>query len=173
MNRTLLCAFLAICSGCAKDHVMPAAHLKFMSVEREQSVLYVIRYQSDVDILDLFGLGEREGMISGMLKCALADDQDFSVGKGIRFSSYGLIRSEKTKSESAKFSYFTRAFMSETSSDQSSERHLSVAELNNLLSNKTQIPCKVVITAYGYKPYYSNTMNIPTADLLREINKPE
>ncbi|WP_238350005.1 hypothetical protein [Pseudomonas sp. SWRI111] len=108
-----------------------------------------------------------------MLKCALAEDQDFSVGKGIRFSAFGLIRSDKTEANSAKFSYFTRAFISETSSDRSSERNLTNVEMNNLLSNKTQVPCKVVITAYGYKPYYSNTMNIPTADLLREINKPE
>lgn len=51
--------------------------------------------------------------------------------------------------------------------------NLSVPELNDLLSRKKSIPCKVVITAYGYKTYSSNTMNIPTADLLREINKPE
>jgi hypothetical protein len=47
-----------------------------------------------------------------------------------------------------------------------------VAELNQLLANKQQIPCKVVVTAYGYKPYYSNTMNHRSRDLLREINKP-
>lgn len=47
------------------------------------------------------------------------------------------------------------------------------SSLYALLSQRKSVPCKVVVTAYGYKPYYSNTMNIPTADLLREINKPE
>ncbi|WP_339451025.1 hypothetical protein [Pseudomonas sp. EA_5y_Pfl2_R50] len=173
MYRLLLCGLLAMCSGCAKDHAKPPANLSFKSVEKEKSLLYVIRYRSDVDVLDLFDRGERVGMISGMLHCALADDHDFSVGKAIRFSAFGLVRSEKNEDNKAGFSYLTRAFLSETSSDRSTERDLSAPELNHLLANKQQIPCKVVVTAYGYKPYYSNTMNIPVADLLREINKPE
>jgi len=33
---------------------------------------------------------------------------------------------------------------------------------------------RILKCEYEYEPrYYSNTMNIPTADLLREINKPE
>ncbi|WP_367085163.1 hypothetical protein ABV589_05240 [Pseudomonas sp. HOU2] len=172
MYRLLLCGLLAICSGCAKDHTKPPANLSFESVEREKSLLYIIRYQSDVDVLDLFDRGERVGMISGMLHCALADDHDFSVGKAIQFSASGLIRPEKNENNKGKFSYLTRAFLSETSSNRSSERNLSVTELNHLLANKQQIPCKVVVTAYGYKPYYSNIMNLPVADLLREINKP-
>ncbi len=172
MYRLLLCGLLTICSGCAKDHVKPPANLSFESVERENSSLYVIRYQSDVNVLDLFDRGERVGMISGMLHCSLADDHDFSVGKAIQFSAFGLIRSEKNGDATAKFSYLTRAFLSETSNDRSSERDLSVTELNHFLSDKQQVPCKVVVTAYGYKPYYSNIMNIPVADLLREINKP-
>jgi hypothetical protein len=141
-------------------------------VEREKSLLYIIRYQSDVDVLDLFDRGERVGMISGMLHCALADDHDFSVGKAIRFSAVGLVTSEIREDGKAGHSYLTSAFIVETSSNRSSERNLSVVELNNLLANKQQIPCKVVVTAYGYKPYYSKAMNLPVADLLREINKP-
>ena len=172
MHRLLFCFFLAICSGCARDHVKPPANLSFVSVERQKSLLYDVRYQSDVDVLNLFDRGERVGMASGMLKCALEDDQDFSVGKAIRFSAVGLVTSEISEDGKAGYSYLTSAFMVETSSNRSSERNLSVAELNQLLANKQQIPCKVVVTAYGYKPYYSNTMNLPVADLLREINKP-
>ncbi|MFJ4605442.1 hypothetical protein [Pseudomonas atacamensis] len=173
MCRFLLCALLAVCSGCAKDHAKPPANLNYVSVERESFRLYAIRYQSDVDVLDLFNRGEGVGMASGTLECALADDHDFSVDKAMQFSAVGLIDSYVSKREKEKSSYLTSAFLVETSSDRSSQRHLSTTELNNLLYNKTQIPCKVVITAFGYKTYYSNTMNIPTADLLREINKPE
>lgn len=173
MYRLLICALLALCSGCAKDPVKPPANLGFASVHREKILTYDIRYQSDVDVLNLFDRGEGEGMASGMLICALADDQDFSVGKAIQFSAVGLIESEKSGIGGTGFSYLTRSFMVETSSNRSSRRNLSAPELNHLLANKQQIPCKVVVTAYGYKPYYSNTMNIPVADLLREINKPE
>jgi len=170
MYRLFACLLFVICSGCAKDHVWPPANLSYVSVERDRS-LYVIRYQSNIDVLDLFGRGERVGMASGMLHCALAEDQDFSVGKAIRFSAFGLISPDKRDGAPAGYSYLTHAFISETSSNRSSERYLSVAEINQLLSGKQQIPCKVVVTAYGYKPYYSNTMNLPVADLLREGNK--
>ncbi|WP_236177228.1 MULTISPECIES: hypothetical protein [Pseudomonas] len=173
MYKFILCVFLAACSGCAKDHAKPPATLSFISVGRESgSLLYDIRYESDIDVLDLFGRGERVGMVSGTLNCALADDVDFSVGKAIQFSAVGLVDSDKGRGESAGFSYLTNAFLVETSSNRSSQRQLSAAELNQLLSGKQQIPCKVVVTAYGYKPYYSNTMNLPVADLLREVNKP-
>ncbi|VVQ18592.1 hypothetical protein PS925_04463 [Pseudomonas fluorescens] len=173
MNKFLLCVFLCICSGCAKDHIKPPANLVFRSIERDDSsLLYVIRYQSDVDVLNLFDRGERVGMASGMLECALSDDQDFSIKKFMRFTAFGVIQPEKDVSSKMGFSYLTRTFMSELSNGGGSQRDLSASELNQLLSNKQQIPCKVVVTAYGYKPYYSNTMNIPVADLLREINKP-
>ncbi|KAE9646992.1 hypothetical protein EJA71_08420 [Pseudomonas sp. PB106] len=172
MFRLFLCVALAVCSGCAKDHLQPPANLRYVSVDRSSVLLYVIKYQSDVDVLDLFGRGERQGMASGTLRCALADDHDFSVGKAIQFSAVGLVDSEKRENGSSEYSFSTSTFITETSSDRSSERDLSTTELNHLLANKQQIPCKVVVTAYGYKPYYSNTMNVPVADLLREINKP-
>ncbi|WP_065259428.1 hypothetical protein [Pseudomonas bananamidigenes] len=173
MHKFILCAFLVACTGCAKDHSKPPANLSFTSVDRKSgSLLYDIRYRSDIDVLDLFGRGERVGMASGSLECALADDTDFSVDKAIQFSAVGLVESDKGEGRDGSFSYITNAFLVETYNNRSSQRHLPTSELNQLLSDKQQIPCKVVVTAYGYKPYYSNTMNIPVADLLREVNKP-
>lgn len=99
MCRFLLCALLAVCSGCAKDHAKPPANLNYVSVERESFRLYAIRYQSDVDVLDLFNRGEGVGMASGTLECALADDHDFSVDKAMQFSAVGLIDSDVSKRE--------------------------------------------------------------------------
>ncbi|MGA5482050.1 hypothetical protein [Pseudomonas siliginis] len=172
MSRLIICVLLIVCSGCAKDHSKPAANLSFVSVKRERT-LYDIRYQTDVDVLDLFDQGQRKGMIAGFLTCALGDDHDFSIEKAMQFSAVGLIESDGEPRPGEKFSYLTSAFLVETSSNRSSQRYLSRLELNDLLSNKSQIPCKLFVTAFGYKTYYSNTMNIPTADLLREINKPE
>ena len=57
MYRFFLCVVLAVCSGCAKDHLQPPANLSYVSVDRSSSLLYVIKYQSDVDVLNLFGRG--------------------------------------------------------------------------------------------------------------------
>ncbi|WP_434596854.1 hypothetical protein J3Q09_09670 [Pseudomonas sp. R4-83] len=172
MQKLLLCVLMVFCSGCAKDHTKPPANLDFVSVNRGTALLYDVRFDSDVDVLDLFDRGEGKGMASATLECALAEDEDFSVDKFIRFSATGSIEPEGNDGGHAKYSYLSSAFMSEVSNGGGSRRDLSATELNHLMSNKQQIPCKVVVTAYGYKPYYSNTLYIPVADLLREINKP-
>ncbi|WP_460120312.1 hypothetical protein [Pseudomonas sp. H3_G09] len=174
MKKLSVGLMLIFCTSCAKDHSVPPANLNFHTLEREgHSSLYAFYYGSDVDLLDLFNRGKRVGAASTMLKCALGEDEDFSITNRFRYSAYGLVDEDASNKARGRFNYVTSAFLSQTQDNGSTQDNLSVPELNDLLSRKKSIPCKVVITAYGYKPYYSNTMNIPTADLLREINKPE
>ncbi|KOX98888.1 hypothetical protein AM274_28370 [Pseudomonas nunensis] len=172
--KILMWLLLAMmCSSCAKEHNKSSAIVEFLSVKREEGLpLYDISFSSNIDLQDLYGRGEGLGQASTNLNCALENDSDFSVGNTIERSAYGLIEKSAPGHVQGAFNYVTRAFLSETRNKGTSRRNLSVDELNSILANKTDIPCKVVITAYGYKPYYSNTMHIPTADLLREINKP-
>ncbi|VVP20467.1 hypothetical protein [Pseudomonas fluorescens] len=173
MKKLWIFLLAVLCSSCAKDHSVPPANLGFLKVERENNgTLYAIHYNSDVNLLDLFGRGMREGAASTMLKCALGEDEDFSITNRFRYSAYGVIDEDDANRTREKFNYVTSAFLRQTQNNGTSQEYLSVDELNSLLSAKQQIPCKVVVTAYGYKPYYSNTMHIPVADLLREINKP-
>lgn len=173
MNKILLFLLVAACSSCAKDHNKLAADLKFLSVEREGALsLYDIRFSSDMNIQDLYGRGEGVGQASTMLVCALERDDDFSVDHTIERSAYGLIEKKSSGNTAGEFSYVSSAFLSETLNKGTSRRNLSADELNAMLLSKKNIPCKVVVTAYGYKPYYSKTMSIPSADLLREVNKP-
>ncbi|MEO6678011.1 MAG: hypothetical protein ABIO21_11600 [Pseudomonas sp.] len=174
MKNIVLFLLILACASCARDHNKPSANLEFLSVEREGRLpLYDISFSSNIDLQDIYGRGEGLGQASNNLICALENDSDFSVGNTIERSAYGLIEKSASGHVQGAFNYVTRAFLSETRNKGTSRRNLSVDELNSILANKTDIPCKVVITAYGYKPYYSNTMHIPTADLLREINKPK
>jgi hypothetical protein len=174
MKKLFVLLLVALCSACAKDHSVPPANLVYLSVVREEDFdVYDIRYTSDVDALNLFGKGDREGIASAQLQCALGEDQDFSVGHFQRNSAYGLLERDQLNKDALRYSYVTSAFLRKTKSNGSSEGDLSVAELHVLLSNRTSVPCKVIITAYGYNAYYSNTLHIPTTDLLREINKPK
>jgi hypothetical protein len=173
-KKTLFLLLLTIlCSACAKNHTVQPANLNFLTIERKPSSLYYeIYYGSDVNLLDLFGRGMREGAASTMLECALGDDQDFSITNRFRYSAYGLIDVDEANKAGGKYNYVTSATLRQTVNNGSTQEFLSTQELNGLLSGKLQVPCKVVITAWGYKPYYSNTMNLPVADLLREVNKP-
>lgn len=174
MKRIVLVLLILACASCAKDHNKPSADLAFVSVEREGDLpLYDVSFSASVNLQDLYGQGEGLGQASTKLICALENDSDFSVGNIIERSAYGLIEKSAIAHSPGAFNYVTRAFLSETRNKGTSRRNLSVSELNSMLANKADIPCKVVITAYGYKPYYTNTLHIPTTDLLREINKPK
>lgn len=174
MRKSFVPLLIVLCSACAKDHSMPPANLIYLSVARDGDFgLYDIHYESDVNILDLFGRGEGEGVVAAQLQCALGDDQDFSIGHFQRESAYGSISREQFNKDALRYRYVTTAFLRKSKNNGSSDGDLSVAELNAMLTKKINIPCKVYITAYGYKTYYSNAMYIPTSDLLREINKPK
>ena len=151
----------------------PPATLSFISVERYGiGLYYYIKFKSDIDIMNLFDRDKRVDVIYRGIECALADDTDFAVDKSIQFSARGLVDPDESKGSDVGLSYIANARLVETYNNQSSTRYLTTSELNQFLSNKQQVPCKVLMTAWGYKPYYSNTMNIPVADLLREINEP-
>lgn len=65
MKNSFILMFFSLCSVCAKDHSVSLANLTCLSVGREANAnLYDVRYASDVNVVDLFGRGEREGIAS-------------------------------------------------------------------------------------------------------------
>ncbi|WP_439879164.1 hypothetical protein [Pseudomonas prosekii] len=173
MKFITLVIFAILCSACAKDHHIPAANLRYTSVHIDEvGIMYRINYGSNMNLLDLYGRGMREGVASTLLNCALGEDQDFSVEHFIQFTAMGGIDVDASSRSGEKFNYSSHVFLEETDSHGSRAKMLSVKELNGLLAGREYVTCKVVVTAYGFKPYYSNALLIPAADLLREINKP-
>ncbi|MFL9850712.1 hypothetical protein [Pseudomonas chlororaphis] len=172
MRKILLAAAILLCTSCAKDHGKPSAVLEFSSVARVENLTsYTIHYSSDIDLLDLYGRGRGNGQILTQLRCALGADQDFSVGHFMEPSIDGLIEEDSTRSDIKKFSYLTQTLLSDSFNPAQPE--LNIQTLDRLLAGKKTIPCKAIITAYGYKTYYSKPMELPVKDLLREINKPK
>lgn len=53
-----------------------------------------------------------------------------------------------------------------------SQRNLNdYGAIKSLLISQTAIPCKVRITAYGYKAYFTNTLFIPSALMIEQMYK--
>ncbi|WP_277594033.1 hypothetical protein [Pseudomonas chlororaphis] len=174
MKKILLLLLIATCSSCAKDHGKVIADLTFLSIERKDDLpLYTIHYNSNVKLLNLYGEGARDGIAAAFFICALGDDQDLSVGHTPMYYAAGLIKEDAIQTSTSAFNFTTRLPLYETPNNGQSNTFLSQSKLNELLTNKQSIPCKAVITAYGYKAYYSNTLQLPVAELLRGINKPE
>ncbi|WP_369986940.1 hypothetical protein [Pseudomonas xanthosomatis] len=53
-----------------------------------------------------------------------------------------------------------------------SQRDLDSAELRHMLTQRESVPCKAQIANFIYKIYFSHSMWVPTADILRELEKP-
>jgi hypothetical protein len=58
-------------------------------------------------------------------------------------------------------------FWESPANEMGSDKSLAKEDLDFLIKNKNEIPCKVRMTVYLSSPYYSNTMFIPAADILR------
>lgn len=170
MKKTLVIALIALCSACAKDHGKPIASLSYTAITaRPGTDLYDVRFTADADLLNLFGA--HENPIGGRLRCALSDDNDFSADHAMAQSARGPIERDVPPKSEGGFAFIATVFFTETLDNGTSDRTLEGAELNGLLSNKQAIPCKYVMTAYRFKPYYSGALLIPTMDIRREISR--
>jgi hypothetical protein len=168
MRRILLVALLALCTACAKDHGKPIASLSYVNISAKPNEdLYSIDFSSDVDLLNLFHANE--SLIGGRLVCALSDDEDFSVEHVLKQSASGQIEPATPALVDDRFAFVATMLFTETLDNGTSDRILSANEISTLISERQQIPCRYIMTAYNVEPYYSGVLLLPTKDILREI----
>jgi len=161
---------IIICIGCAKEHGKPVSRLDYIGIEREKNTnLYMLRFFSELDLLTIFS--RDESPVGGILRCALAGDNDFSVEHVQQYTARGLIQAVALRKEGSGFEFATSLTFVESLNEGRSERVLAPEELNRLLSDKPSVPCVYVFTAYGFKPYYSGVLLVPAADILREAGR--
>lgn len=161
--RLLLCLVLMMCASCAMNHGKPIAELDYIGVERYQDKrIYQVSFASNVDVVNLF-----KSKISQTLICSLDGDTDFSVAHRIHQYGEGLIEPVQRGSG---WVFKADLIFSEVKSS-TSDAVMRSETLRSLLARQASIACKVRINAYSYKTYFSEVMQVPSADLLREIDK--
>ncbi|RBH52942.1 MULTISPECIES: hypothetical protein [Pseudomonas] len=174
--KTLLALAAALmCSACARTPSIPPASLTFMGFAHYGDALLYVTLESDQNLSEVFNLYERQNQNTPKLVCSLNHDKNFDVNHTIKARGIGLLEADATPSKNGHF-YF-RSWLSFNTTE---EREISIpasitsgAVLETLLAGQESIPCQVYITAYGFKAYYTNTVYIPTADLvinLKEMN---
>lgn len=170
MQKLFVAVLCVLCAACAKEHGKPIASLSYTDITVKPGTgLYDLRFKSDVDLLNLFQ--RDESPVGGMLHCALADDTNFAVDHVMKESGYGAIQVDSQSAANGNFAFVATIFFKETFKGGRSTRTLTDTELHGLLSGKQAIPCKYVATAYGFKPYYSDALMVPTQDILREVDR--
>jgi len=170
MFRFFLIGLVLLCSGCAKGHGKPIAALNYDSISAQTDAgFYDLRFSSNVDLLNLFGPGE--GLVGGMMYCALGDDVDFSVGHFMKTLASGFVEHDAQNNGGDGFAFVAALSFSETLDEGTTTLALSDEAIRSLVADKRSIPCQYVATIYGAKPYHSETFQVPTADLLRELGQ--
>ena len=163
MRNLILFLMFSLCASCAISHGKPTAKIEYLGVERYLNRnIYQVRFSSDVDVDKLF-----KSKISQSLLCSLGEGMDFSQPRNLNQYGEGWIEPVAPADGTA----FKADLMFRRVKDSSSDTLMSSEDLRTVLAGRQSIACKVRINSYSYKIYYSDVMNIPVADLLKEINK--
>ncbi|MGE8098506.1 hypothetical protein [Pseudomonas fluorescens] len=164
MHKFLLLIFMLMCASCSLNHGKPIATLEYLSVdELRKTGIYQVYFDSDVAILDLFKSRIGEGLV-----CSLEDDLDFSQAHHIKLSGFGLVELVKDKGQA---NYRANMIFTDSEEGKGGEIYLEGDTLKPLLLKRDYISCVFRVHTTPYKTYFSKIMHVPTADLLKAINK--
>ncbi|MGK4359090.1 hypothetical protein ACSMFQ_06240 [Ectopseudomonas chengduensis] len=167
--RCLPLAALPFFLGCAKDHHLPPAELGYLGVSRQSANSYQVRFTADADLLNIFK--PEDSPVGGLLLCALAGDEGPARYDDERYVATGLISSLAAGPTASPFVFHSSIMFVENLNEGRSQRVLQAQELRELLGASESVPCVYRATAYGFKAYRSGVLRIPSADILRELDK--
>lgn len=171
MRWVLLIAVSLSCVACAKSHDITPATLGYESITpRSNSVFFEVNFNSDVELLEIFWREKKANSFDQVFICALGDDTDFSIEHTISKAAMGLVRENKEHLNKAGFGYTASIAFKDVGEKKRTSKYLSRDAIKGLLKDKQMIPCKVVVTATGYKAYYTKSLFIPIADVFSALS---
>ncbi|MDR3445866.1 MULTISPECIES: hypothetical protein [unclassified Dyella] len=159
-----------VCTACFSTPE-PPAELTFIGFA-PKGYNYELTFNSGTDFFAHYWERERRPVVTRFLKCSLDGDTDFSVDHVLLHYMRGSIEPEEERmaSDAAQFTYRVLLNFQQTDSNGSSTQDLDAAAIKELLAGRSTIPCKVVMTIFWSKPYYSKTMQVPVKALLDAVN---
>ena len=161
------------CMGCVAHLQEPPAAVSFVRFEKTSDA-YKLTFNSNADFLAA-PYTDTLPVVGHWLIWSLDDDTDFSIDHA--FALRRFMRGITDPADRARngpqssFAYSAVLNFSETLDGGSSDRVMSRAEVDSLLAGRADISCKVVMTIFGYAPYYSMTMQVPAKALLNEVDR--
>lgn len=162
----LLLTFLI--SACVTDHGQKAADLAFVSFQKDsQAYYYQVSFSSNIELLNLFTPSQELSVISKKLICSLDTPVVFDMNH--RIDTYAEGDFQSVSSSSTEFVYQADIYFAQTNSQGTSFDYLSADDISEQLAERTSLPCKVKITLFPYRAYYSNTLNVPVQQVLEAI----
>ncbi|MGN6085741.1 hypothetical protein [Trinickia sp.] len=161
------------CMGCVAHLQEPPAAMSFVRFEKTSDA-YKLTFNSNADFLAV-PYTDKLPVVGHWLICSLDDDTDFSIDHAFSLRRFmrGITDSAARagNGQQSSFDYSAELNFKETLNGGASDRVLRKTEIDSLLAGRADILCKVVMTIFGYAPYYSLTMQVPAKALLNEVDK--
>lgn len=168
MKKILLIIAAITLSACMKDHGQKAADLVFVSFKKDtQAHVYKVAFRSNIELLNLFKPSQKLSVISKHLICSLETPAVFEMDH--RIDNYAIGDFQLSNNQQIDFEYAASIYFAHTTSQGTSFDYLQANDLKAQLAQRISLPCKVKITLYPLRAYYSNTLNIPTQQVLEAI----
>ncbi|MCU1717817.1 hypothetical protein [Pseudomonas sp. 5P_3.1_Bac2] len=168
MKKIIIIISAIALSSCMKDHGQKAADLEFISINKDtQTHFYTVSFRSNIELLNLFKPSQDMSVISKQLICSLDTPAIFEMDK--RIDSYAIGDFQRSHNEQFSYEYEASIYFAQTKAQGTSFDYLKENYLKKQLAERISLPCKVKITLYPYRAYYSNTLTIPTQQILEAI----
>ncbi len=176
MKNVLIAFAMLLCAACATDHGKPAANLTFLSMSKRMYgntslPIYTMILASDQNFSTFFKQKNDQTPIFKWLFCSLNGDEDFSVTHRPRWTLDGNMASDPQRNIGGKYIYKIKVNFYENLGN-GNNNLISDREIIKLfLVKNSSIPCKLMMTVFLRNPYYSETMHIPSNELLKVIGR--
>ncbi|MBX8617881.1 hypothetical protein K5D48_12575 [Pseudomonas cichorii] len=167
--RCIIYLTVILCTACVKTAQIPVADLNLLSFGPAPKYPYTVTFTSSVDLQHVFNDYENSNQLNPSFICSLDPGAKLTVDTPINIGATGRV---EAKSSTRPNHIFTSELIFRFNNPDGTQRDLNVFEaFKPLLEAKESIPCRVFITAYGYKAYYTNILFIPSTLILEQINK--
>ena len=165
--RALLFCSMLLCTACAKTAGIPPAELTLSSFQRGANNLFFVDFQSTVDLENAFNDYEGVNQLTPMIICSLDRDTEFSSEHSINIRAEGRVRAGSEQKPNYRF--VSDLVFYNTNPDGTQRDQNDYEAIKPLLVAQAAIPCKVRVTAYGYKAYFTNFLYIPSSLMIEQM----
>ncbi len=163
--------FLAalLCTACTKTADIPPANLTLSSYGPGQKNLYAVNFSSNIDLLNAFSTYEKANQLTPMLICSLEHGTDVSSARPLNIKAEGRV--EATRRTKTSYGFVSDLVFYYTTPEGDQRNQNDYEAIKPLIAKQDTIPCRVRITAYGYKTYYTNTLSIPAPLMMEQMSR--
>ncbi|WP_369986888.1 hypothetical protein [Pseudomonas xanthosomatis] len=165
LRKLIIYSLALLCTGCVKTARQPPAALKFIDIHKDQYGDYNFLFSSNTDLFTIFDIPESSKTPPALI-CSFDGDMDFAWSHLIYAQAVGVVTrtADPTRYEAQmQFQYTHRN--GEPAPLNSYEYYLP------LLQGGSAINCKVSVTSWGFKPYLSQVLTVPSALMLERFGQ--